>query len=96
MLRTRKQNAPLVQSTEQSRTRRKSDMEYIYCKDKKEFQLLEENLKMRGYTCCKDGAERIREQMGLFFFDEDRANQEGVIVSVFHNLKIYSILRYGA
>lgn len=85
-----------MQSTEQSRTRRKSDMEYICCKDKKEFQMLEEDLKMRGYTCFKDGAERIREQMGLFFLDEDRANQEGVVVSVLRNLKIYSILRYGA
>lgn len=68
----------------------------IYCKNLKEFQLLEEDLKKRGYTYHIDGVERIREQMGLSPINKDRANHKGVIIAILHNLKIYSILRYGA
>jgi len=46
---TRKQNAPLVQSTEQSRTRRKSDMEYIYCKNGEEYEYAKRVLSRAGY-----------------------------------------------
>lgn len=68
----------------------------IYCTNLKEFKRLEEDLKQQGYINHKDGVERIREQMGLFSLDKDRANTEGVVVVVLRNLKIYSILRYGA
>lgn len=39
-----------MQSTEQSRIRRKSDMEYIYCKDSEEFDYTMRTLERMGYV----------------------------------------------
>lgn len=38
-----------MQSTEQSRIRRKSDMEYIYCKDREEYEYMKDVLSRAGY-----------------------------------------------
>lgn len=74
-----------MQSTEQSRIRRKSDMEYIYCKDSEELDYTMRGLKRMGY---KNNLELLPLEK---FIDE-----EGITIFVSDVFKIIgSCWRYG-
>ena len=68
-----------MQSTEQSRIRRKSDMEYIYCKDSEELDYTMRILERMGY-------ENKLELLPL----EDFINEEGMTIFVSDKCKIIS------
>lgn len=69
-----------MQSTEQSRTRRKSDMEYIYCKDSEEYEYTIRTLDRMGYKSKTKfiPIEKLADKHGITIFvsDEQRTIED--------------------